>query len=60
MVQMLKLGMALAPMLTLKVLFERISKTLPKSDIQGLPYGYYGKVGAGHGSHVVPEGPDQL
>ena len=37
-----------------------ISLTFLKSAIQGLPDGQDGQVGAGHGSHVVPEGPDQL
>ena len=34
--------------------------TFLKSAIQGLPDGQDGQVGAGHGSRVVPEGPDQL
>ena len=28
--------------------------------IQGPPDGHDGQVGTGHGSHIVPEGPDQL
>ena len=58
-------------MVTLKVLvyirlgqnvpFSSITKYFPKtflkSAIQGLPDGQDGQVGAGHGSHVVPEGP---
>ena len=34
--------------------------TVLKSAIHGLPEGQDGQVGAGHGSHIVPEGPDQL
>ena len=37
-----------------------ITQTFLKSVIQGIPDGQDGQVGAGHGSHVVPEGPDQL
>ena len=36
------------------------SPTFLKIASQGLPDGHDGQVGAGHGSHVVPEGPDQL
>ena len=37
-----------------------ISKIFLKSAAQGLPDGQDGQVRAGSGSHVGPEGPDQL
>ena len=74
MVMMSQSELALVPTLTLKVVVKiRLGQNLPfnsitnfysytvlKSAIQGLPDGQDGQVGAGHGSHVVPEGPDQL
>lgn len=74
MVKMSKLGLALAPMLTLKVLinirfhnnipFRSINnffyKTFLKSTIQGLPDGQDGQVEACHGSRFIPEGPDKF
>ena len=73
MVMMSMSELALPPTLTLKVLVKiRLGQNLPfnsitnfyssvlKSAIQGLPDGQDGQVGADHGSHVVPEGPDQL
>ena len=73
-VRMSKSGLVLAPMVTLKVLVNiRLGQNVPfsgitnlcylnfsQSAIQGLPDGQDGQVGAGHGSRVVPEGPDQL
>ena len=73
-VRMSKSGLVLAPMVTLKVLVNlRLSQNVPfssitnlyflnfsQSVIYGLPDGQDGQVGAGHGSHIVPEGPDQL
>ena len=72
--RMSKSGLVLAPMVTLKVLVNIRSgqnvpfgsttklyfQDFPKSAIQGLPDGHDGQVVAGHGSHVVPEGPDHL
>ena len=73
-VRMSKSGLVLAPMVTLKVLVNiRLGQNVPFISIinlyflnfsqkchPGLPGGQDGQVGAGHGSHLVPEGPDQL
>ena len=70
-VRMSKLGLVLAPMVTLKVLVNlRLGQNVPFSRITNLyflnfsqkchPGAFFGQVGADHGSSVVPEGPDQL
>ena len=73
MVIMTKIGLAAAPTFALKILIKiGLCQNVPFSGmnnlyllnfsqkaIQGLPDSQDGQVGAGHGSNVGPEGPDQ-